>query len=93
MLWTICTTREYPPEQLEAFADNHAAEEPANVTRAWKLGTLFLLLGLALLALIRHYALRDELYLLAGGLAGAGALFVWLARTRRQGVCFCAEDS
>jgi maltose/moltooligosaccharide transporter len=86
MLWTILSTREYPPEQLEAFADSHVAEEPVDVAGAWKPGALFLLLGLALLALIRHYALREELYLLAGGLVGAGALFLWLARTRRRGV-------
>ncbi|MEW9625356.1 MFS transporter [Rhodanobacter geophilus] len=87
MLWTILSTREYPPEQLESFADGHVAEEPADVAGAWKPGALFLLLGVVLLALIRHYALREELYLLAGGLAGAGVLFTWLAHTtRRQGV-------
>ena len=85
MLWTILSTREYPPEQLEAFADSHVAEAPADVAGAWKPGALFLLLGVALLALIRLYALREELYLLAGGLVGAGALFLWLSRTRRQG--------
>src|SRR6185437_10454089 len=85
MLWTICTTREYPPEQLEAFADSHVAAEPADVAGAWRPGALFLLLGAALLVLIHHYALRAELYLLAGGLVGAGALFLWLARTRRVG--------
>jgi len=85
MMWTILSTREYPPEQLEAFADAHVAETPVDARSAWKVGTLFLVLGGTLLVLIRHYDLEKELYLLAGGLVGFGALFVWLSRTRSQG--------
>ncbi|MCP1373708.1 MFS transporter [Dyella lutea] len=85
MLWTILSTREYPPEQLESFADAHVNEAPVVVGSAWKIGTLFLALGAILLALILHYDLEKELYLLAGGLVGFGALFVWLSRTASQG--------
>jgi maltose/moltooligosaccharide transporter len=85
MLWTILSTREYPPEQLQAFADAHVNETPAAVGGAWRVGALFLGLGAVLLALIQHYDLEKELYLLAGGLVGFGALFVWLSRTRSQG--------
>ncbi|WP_431636076.1 MFS transporter [Dyella sp. KULCS107] len=85
MLWTILSTREYPPEQLRAFADAHVNETPAAVGGAWRVGALFLGLGAVLLALIQHYDLEKELYLLAGGLVGFGALFVWLSRTRSQG--------
>ena len=85
MLWTILSTREYPPEQLESFADAHVNETPVVVGSAWKVGTLFLALGALMLGLIQHYALEKELYLLAGGLVGFGALFVWLSRTTSQG--------
>ena len=85
MGWTILTTREYPPEELHAFADAGPAEQPVDVRGAWKIGALFLALGLALVGVIHHYALRAELYLLAGGLVAAGALFAWLARTRARG--------
>jgi maltose/moltooligosaccharide transporter len=85
MLWTILSTREYPPEQLQAFADAHVNETPVAVGDAWKVGALFLGLGAVLLALIQHYDLEKELYLLAGGLVGFGALFLWLSRTRSQG--------
>ncbi|MGN6226536.1 MAG: MFS transporter [Dyella sp.] len=85
MLWTILSTREYPPEQLQAFADAHVNESPVAVGDAWRVGALFLGLGAVLLALIQHYDLEKELYLLAGGLVGFGALFVWLSRTRSQG--------
>lgn len=85
MLWTILGTREYPPEQLESFSDNRVEEAPGSVAGAWKIGTLMLALGLVLLGLIRRFALEKELYLLAGGLAGFGALFVWLSRSRSDG--------
>ncbi|MBU6248247.1 MAG: MFS transporter [Xanthomonadaceae bacterium] len=85
MLWTILSTREYPPEQLESFADAHVNETPVVVGGAWKIGALFLALGALMLGMIQHYALEKELYLLAGGLVGFGALFVWLSRTTRQG--------
>ncbi|HEU4669320.1 MAG TPA: MFS transporter, partial [Dyella sp.] len=85
MLWTILSTREYPPEQLESFTDAHVNETPVAVRDAWKVGTLFLALGAILLALILHFDLEKELYLLAGGLVGFGGLFVWLSRTGSQG--------
>ena len=85
MLWTILSTREYPPEQLESFSDNRIEAAPGSVAGAWKIGSLFLLLGLLLLGLIQCFALEKELYLLAAGLVGFGALFVWLSRTRSDG--------
>lgn len=86
MLWTILSTREYPPEQLQSFADadagGHASVDPAG---AWRIGALLLLLGVVLIAVIRGFALEKELYLLAAGLVVFGALFVWLSRTRSHG--------
>jgi len=85
MGWTIARTREYPPETLHAFADNPPDAAPADVAGAWRVGVLFAVVGLAFAALIHRLALRAELYLLAGGLAVAGGLFLWLSRTRRRG--------
>jgi maltose/moltooligosaccharide transporter len=85
MLWTILTTREYPPEQLKAFSDNRVEDAPTVVSGAWKIGALFLALGAIVLAVIGALALAKELYLLAGGLMVFGALFVWLAVTRSAG--------
>jgi maltose/moltooligosaccharide transporter len=86
MLWTILSTREYPPERLQSFADNRREEAPTAVGGAWKIGVLFLILGIAVLGLIEQLALAKELYLLAGGLIAFGLLFVWLARTGRGGM-------
>lgn len=86
MLWTILSTREYPPEQLQSFADNQLEHAPTAVGGAWKIGVLLLVLGIAVLGLIEQLALAKELYLLAGGLIVFGLLFVWLAFTRRGGM-------
>jgi maltose/moltooligosaccharide transporter len=86
MLWTILSTREYPPEQLRSFADNQLDHAPTAVGGAWKIGVLFLVLGIAMLGLIEQLALAKELHLLAGGLVAFGLLFVWLAFTRRGGM-------
>ena len=85
MLWTILTTREYPPEQLAAFSDNRVETEPAPTTGAWKIGALLLATGGVLLAAIGYFALEKELYLLAGGLVVFGLLFVWLGFTASGG--------
>jgi maltose/moltooligosaccharide transporter len=86
MLWTVLTTREYPPAQLHAFADHSPDDTPTNTAGAWKIGALFLALGAIVLFLIRHYSLEKELFLLAGGLIAFGLLFVWLAFSRRRGM-------
>ena len=86
VLWTVLTTREYPPERLRAFADSPPVRRLLDVSRAWRPGLLLLLLGAAGIILIRHFALGRQLYLLAGGLAVGGVLFLWLSRSRSRGM-------
>jgi maltose/moltooligosaccharide transporter len=86
VLWTILTTREYPPAQLQSFTDNVADEPPVDASRAWRPGVLLLLVGIAVLFAIRHFALEKEVYLLAGGLIVFGLLFAWLSRTHSHGM-------
>ncbi len=97
VLWTVGCSREYPPEQLAAFAEDEAPAHTATssesltagtpeVTRAWRLGVLLLAAGALVLLAIRRYALKQELYLLAGGLIAFGLLFAWLSRTRSHGM-------
>lgn len=85
VLWTVLSTREYPPEQWRNFDD---AAEPAAIdtSRAWRPGLLLLAAGLLVLLAVRHYVLEKELYVLVGGLLVFGALFAWLAFTRSQGM-------
>ena len=85
VLWTIVSTREYPPETLLAFDDN-AAVAPVDVSRAWRLGVAACALGALLFAAIWRFSLARDLLLLAGMLLVAGVLFVWLARARAGGM-------
>ncbi|MBU6200058.1 MAG: MFS transporter [Xanthomonadaceae bacterium] len=85
VLWTIFTTREYPPETLLGFDDN-AQAEPVDTTRAWRPGAAACVLGVLLLAAIARFSLARDLYLLAGMLIVAGTLFVWLAGARGGGM-------
>ena len=86
VLWTVLTSREYPPDELASFSDGQVDATPVDASRAWRFGALLIIAGAALLVAIRHYALEKELYLLAGGLVLFGALFSWLSVTRTRGM-------
>lgn len=86
VLWTVLRTREYPPGELEAFSDGPVETEQVDASRAWRLGVVLMVAGLAMLAVIHHYAAEKELYLLAGGLALFGVMFSWLSATRSRGM-------
>jgi maltose/moltooligosaccharide transporter len=73
VLWTILRTREYPPEQLAAFAEGGAAEaaEPLDSLPAESFSRSALAWGgggLALLLLLTALDLDRQLYILAAGL-------------------------
>lgn len=86
ILWTVLTTREYPPEQLRQFSEAVRTPAPVATTRAWQIGWALVVLGVLAVLGIRHYTLEKELYLLAAMLIVFGALFVWLSRTRSCGM-------
>ncbi len=85
VLWTVLTTREYPPEQLHAFSDSPPARD-TDVSSAWRPGLVWVALGVAAAWAIWHFSLSRQLYLLAAGLALAGALFLWLSATGNRGM-------
>lgn len=79
VLWTVVTTREYSPEQIDAFekarGQDDAPAGPGRSVGGWALGALpWLVAGIGLVAGIRAFGLAKELYVLAGLLAGFGAL-------------------
>jgi maltose/moltooligosaccharide transporter len=86
VLWTVLSTREYPPSEFEAFTDNPPETVQTDASRAWRFGVALVAAGAALLLAIHYYALEKELYLLAGGLVLFGALFSWLSVTRTRGM-------
>jgi maltose/moltooligosaccharide transporter len=78
--WTVVSTREYPPEQLDAFDTAPPLPErrhdPAGLRRK---GGAFLGMGIALLALVAVMGWARELYLLGAGLGVYGLSLFWLA--------------
>jgi maltose/moltooligosaccharide transporter len=89
VLWTVFRTKEYPPEQLEAFAGHDATRtHPDRFARtpgqARQAATLWLVVGLAFAALVAALGWDKQLYVLGFGLAAFGVLqFVAAARQQR----------
>jgi len=87
VLWTVLTTREYPPEQLESFDDAHpASEAPASTAVKPGAGFVWLLAGVLGAAAIWYWSLARELYVLAGMAAVYGSAQIWLSQTLSRGM-------
>ncbi|MGC8519016.1 MAG: MFS transporter [Steroidobacteraceae bacterium] len=86
VLWTVLSTREYPPEQLRGFSGSAPPLPLTDSARAWRPGLVLLALGAAGILVIRRDGLDGQLYLLVGGLMVAGGLFLWLSRARSRGM-------
>jgi maltose/moltooligosaccharide transporter len=76
VLWTVVSTREYPPEQLQAFDPLPAHGALPNLRGIWRNGLGWLVAGMIVALLIAHYGLRQEMYLLAAGMAAYGLLLI-----------------
>ena len=87
MLWTVLTTREYPPEQLESFDDAHpASKAPASTAVKPSLGFVWLLAGVLGATTIWYWSLARDLYVLAGMAAIYGSAQIWLSQTLSRGM-------
>jgi maltose/moltooligosaccharide transporter len=82
VLWTVIFSKEYSPEELEAF-EKHKNIEYHNInnSKEWytkngnlhvKLGLLFLFISLVFSFSIYQYDLKKDLYVLSFGLIGLG---------------------
>ena len=76
VLWTVFTTREYPPELLRSFDEAPAEKRLPDLRGIWRNGGAWLLAGVVVALTIDHYRLRQEMYLLAAGMAGYGLLLI-----------------
>ncbi|WP_088311152.1 MFS transporter [Novosphingobium sp. B 225] len=74
VLWTVLTTQEYSPDQLRAFGEAEEAAVPGPDLAARSLLTAlpWLVAGALVAGATRHWALKQEVYLLGGLLAGYG---------------------
>ncbi|NEX92598.1 MFS transporter [Caulobacter sp. 17J65-9] len=86
VLWTVLTTREYSPSEVEAFerAERPAEPEARKAPPFFASGLIWTVVGAAGAVLIQHFGLEKELYILAGTVAGFG-LVQLLAGWRRRG--------
>lgn len=88
VLWTVFRTKEYTPEELEAFEaaekneieDNNAVREVPIVAgegqKKITLGAIFAVVGIITTYLTYEYALDKEVYVATGGLAVIGIIMV-----------------
>jgi len=75
ILWTIFTTKEYPPEKMSEFVQEEKKttlasvgynEEPVDRNRFLKVGGIFGILGFVIIALTHQLQLDKNLYILGG---------------------------
>jgi len=81
VLWTVLTTREYPPEQMRAFgaAETHGVRsfpDEALPRILTVVGAVLVVLGALLIAAIYRWSLERDLYVLGGLFIGGGVLML-----------------
>jgi len=105
VLWTIFSTREYSPEEMEAFhgnpQNNPTPEAHSNSIRIHPKsyfieGAVLVALGTIFTALVYHYHWQKELYILSVGVQAYG-IIQWIAaflysRGSRSGVVEIIHD-
>ncbi|HEV7606793.1 MAG TPA: MFS transporter [Steroidobacteraceae bacterium] len=89
MLWTIFTTREYPPGELHGFADATPLSEgvtPGSAAHAKRRGALWFGVGIAGALLVWHFQRRAELYILCGLFGAWGVALLSNAASTGEGM-------
>lgn len=94
VLWTVFRSREYTPEELEAFAENQQRETPSltaegeslRVSKLRSYGTVMIVLGVVATFFPYYFKLQKELYILTVGIALIGILFILAAAVRGRNV-------
>jgi maltose/moltooligosaccharide transporter len=82
LLWTVISTREYPPTELHGFADataESATVEPGQAARRRTRGLLWMVAGAVLAFCVWRFALPQTLFILGAGLALWGLLLLAFA--------------
>lgn len=89
VLWTVLRSSEYTPEELEEF-EGHATGEAASadvpVRKQMIYGLAFLAVGLLSWQLISLNGLDKELFILSGGVALTGILFLLAGLLRQNSI-------
>lgn len=91
VLWTVLRSKEYSPEELEAFEENKGHQAPEitpeennlRIEKLHKFGLIFMALGFLTTLLPYYYDLQKELYILTVGLFVVGCLFLIASVARK----------
>ena len=80
--WTVVSTREYPPEKLNAFSDaKPVMPHQPNPAQARSHGRAWFGVGSAFACAVYFVGLDKQLYLLASGITVYGLALLWLSRS------------
>jgi maltose/moltooligosaccharide transporter len=88
-MWTVFTTKEYPPEphhdNLRNREKRKIEDEEGTKTKLQKVGAFLLILGMILTWIVNYMELEKELYVLGGGLSIFGFVHLLAVLYIRQG--------
>ena len=91
VLWTVIRSKEYTPEEFEAFEKQVQKEESSesdqnnvSVTKQTRIGLIMMIIGLITTMCIVYFQLRKDLYILTVGVALVGFLFLLAASFRKK---------
>ena len=82
--WTVFTTREYSPQELDLFDGALKSDQPGPCSGKYsKLGGIYLALGTLLTGLVYGLGAEPQLYILSFGLMVFGALQLFVAYLKK----------
>lgn len=90
VLWTVLKSKEYTPEEFEAFeAYEKSNEEDQNqkkvtISKQFNIGLILMIVGLVSTMGLVYFNLKKDLYILTVGLALVGLLFVLASIFRKR---------
>lgn len=90
VLWTVVRSKEYSPEEFEAFekaeAESSTAESQPDVTieKQRNIGVVMMIVGLIATMGLVYYDLKKDLYILSVGIAFVGLLFFIASFLRKR---------
>ncbi len=91
VLWTVTSTREYPPEALAAF-DSPQEPVAARSVRNPAIASLWIVAGACMVAVVYLLQFDRQLYLLGGGVLAFGFLQFAVVRMRRNALTEIVDD-